>query len=66
MLGQWKKVQEKIASWEGDAVELPLIHGNWRGAEGGETNCRNKNYSKVMEKIVNTERKLKKKLEPKT
>lgn len=48
MLGQWKKLQEKVASWEGDAVEVPLIHGNWRGAGGGETSCRHKHDCKVM------------------
>lgn len=57
MLGQWKKLQEKVASWEGDAAEVPLIHGNWRGAEGGETSFRHKHDCKAMQKIVNTENK---------
>lgn len=59
-----KKLQEKIASWEGDAVEIPLIHGNWRRAAGGEASCRHKHDSKVMEKTVNTEGKLNKYLNP--
>lgn len=57
MLGQWKKLQEKVASWESDDVEVPLIHGNWRGAEGGETSFRHKHNCKAMQKIVNTENK---------
>lgn len=64
MLGQWKKLQEKVASWEGDAVEVPLIHGNCRGAEGGDTSCRHKRDCKVIQKTVNTERRLNKDLNP--